>query len=55
MPSFAYYSKSDPSKEVVMKATANSAEAAYDYFSRCKSLDLKEFKKLFEVVRDDRS
>ena len=55
MPTFSYYSKLDHTKEAIAKVSAESVDAAYDYFSTSKRLNLNEFKRLFKVVSNDRS
>ena len=55
MHKFAYFSKFDPNKEDVMTWSAPSIEEARRCFAAFKSVDLKTFDRLFEVVRYDRS
>lgn len=55
MQKFAYFSKFDPSKEFVMTWSAPSLDEARRCFAAFKSMNLKDFDRLFEVVRHDRS
>lgn len=52
---YYFYSKTDSSKEPVLRVKCQSYEDALDYFSKIKKLSKQEFIKLYEITNENDS
>ena len=46
---YAFYSKSDPSKEYIGKTKAESLEEAFEIFATQKSLSVSKFAEIYQI------